>query len=135
MEMNPRYVLNHLKEIGAQRPLTDDEKTLGRIAAKMQGALIKKEAEAAAKSLQASAKELHEVEKKRLMAAGYTAKEADEQIALEERQSLHDRGFGKSQRCCRVSLPSGPVYSKCTCETKSSPQLVAAANILLAGSN
>lgn len=128
MEMNPRYVLNHLKEIGAQRPLTDDEKTLGRIAAKMQGALIKKEAEAAAKSL-------HETEKKRLMAAGYTAKEADEQIALEERQSLHDRGFGKSKRCYRVSQPSGPVYSKCTCETKSSPQLVAAANILLAGSN
>lgn len=128
MEMNPKYVLNHLKEIGAQRPLTDDEKTLGRIAAKMQGALIKKEAEAAAKSL-------HEAEKKRLMAIGYTAKEAEEQIAIENFQSLHDRGFGTSKRCYRASLPSGPVYSKCTCETKVSPQLIAAANILLAGSN
>ena len=128
MEMNPKYVLNHLKEIGAQRPLTEDEKTLGRIAAKMQGALIKKEAEAAAKSL-------HEAEKKRLMAIGYTAKEAEEQIAIENFQSLHDRGFGTSKRCYRASLPSGPVYSKCTCETKVSPQLIAAANILLAGSN
>lgn len=127
MEMNPRYVLNHLKEIGAQRPLSEDEKQLGRIAAKMQGALIKQEAEAAAKSL-------HETEKKRLMATGYTAREAEEQIALEERQSLHDRGFGTSKRCYRVSLPSGPVYSKCACGTQSSPQLVAAANILLAAS-
>ena len=127
MEMNPRYVLNHLKEIGAQRELTADEKTLGRIAAKMQGALIKKEAEAAAKSL-------HETEKKRLMAIGYTAKEAEEQIAIENFQSLHDRGFGESKRCCRVSQATGPTYSKCTCETKVSPQLIAAADILLAAS-
>jgi hypothetical protein len=128
MEMNPRYVLNHLKEIGAQRPLTDDEKLLGKIAAKMQGKILHEQAIAAARSF-------HETEKKRLMAIGYTAKEAEEQIAIENFQSLHDRGFGESKRCYRVSQPSGPVYSKCTCETKSSPQLVAAANILLAGSN
>lgn len=127
MEMNPNYVLSHLKEIGTQRPLTDDEKLLGKIAAKMQGEILHEQAIAAAKSL-------HETEKKRLMATGYTAREAEEQIALEERQSLHDRGYGISKRCYRASLPSGPVYSKCTCETQSSPQLVAAANILLAAS-
>lgn len=126
MEMNPNYVLSHLKEIGAQRPLTDDEKLLGKIAAKMQGEILHEQAIAAAKSL-------HETEKKRLMAAGYTAREAEEQIAIENFQSLHDRGYGISKRCYRVQS-SGPAYSKCTCETKVSPQLIAAADILLAAS-
>lgn len=98
--MESRTVLHILKEIAQTRELTAEEKHLGRIAAKLQGKEIH---EAAIASKKAYNKQVFE---HLTNDCGYTPDEARAQIALEDRQSLFDRGFHGPRKRCRIGAPN-----------------------------
>lgn len=102
-----REVLSLLKEVASTRELTSDEKHVGRVAAKIMGNDIHQ-------SAIASHDELVALEIKRLKAQGYSEKEAREEIALEERQSLFNRGFHGPAKRCWIEFPDTTThYSPC----------------------
>ena len=87
---NATVVLNNLKSL--DRPLTAEEKKLGRKAALAQADALHSQALASAASLR-------ETELKFYMGQGHTLDEAREQLRLDKR--IHDEkiGLGKSHRC------------------------------------
>ena len=100
MDMDPRTVLHFLKEVKEQRELTVEEIQLGKIAAKLFGQQVH---EGAINAKKAYDKQVFE---HLTTACGYTAQEARAEIALEERQSLFDRGFHGPRKRCRIGAPN-----------------------------
>ena len=94
-----KSILAHLKEVAGQRVLNDEEKHVGRIAAKIFGAHVH---EGAVESKKAYDKSIFEHLTKE---NGFTAQEARETIATEEFNARIDCGFGTSKRC-RIGAPN-----------------------------
>ena len=100
---NASIVLNALKSLG--RPLTSEEKIIGRKAALLFGRTLKDQVNAA-----------QELEIKFLVERGYTEEEARKQLRLNERIHNEEIGLGKSQRCKFVRVRT---KSKKSCVSKS----------------
>lgn len=83
---NAVVVLNSLKSLG--RPLTHEEKIIGRKAALLFGKTIKDQVNAS-----------RDAEIKFLVERGYTEEEARKQLRLNARIHNEEIGLGKSQRC------------------------------------
>ena len=82
---------------GLTRPLSEEEKKIGRIAAHQHGVMLKDQCKR-------SADELRAVYMKQLKNQGYSEHEASEKLRIEELQHREDIGLGKSQRCRFVWL-------------------------------
>ncbi|MDO4161852.1 MAG: hypothetical protein Q4D80_02455 [Pseudomonadota bacterium] len=92
---NARIILSDLHAL--ERPLTKEEKIMGRRAAQVVSEYRKAETIA-------SAERLHETELNAMLRLGYSKQDAEEELRIAAQRRYEAAGFGRSKRCRFVRL-------------------------------
>lgn len=123
--MNPEVVLAHLKEVAATRELTQEERNIGRIAAKAFGQNVRM-------GRIESEKKSKEIEMARLIKNHYSPEEAAMEIQRSDTAAFLNNGFGTAPVRCRLgSVNRTDKYSRPGCSRASSRMLETVATIMI----